>query len=356
MDKGRKMWIDNVRILCILLLIPFHTVMIYNASGEIFYINSTPVKAASMFVFCTYPWWMSGLFVIAGISTVYALKRRTYREYMMERVRRLLIPLLAGILLVIPVQTYLADKFHNGYEGNYWQHYSRFFQITDFGGYDGAFTPGQLWFILYLFVVSMVSIPLIAWAKKREWKIPSQKLCGWGIILVGVIPPVIEPLGDIGGKSLTEFWGWFLIGYFVLSNEDVQEYIGKKWKISSTVAVAAIVIRCVAYQTFGGPELFWGISNTILRWAGILALLGLGMQFLNKKFSWTEYLSKAAFPIYFFHQSWVVIFGYLFVNSIPNDGVAYLLIVLCSFAATILSYEVAKRIGVTRFLFGIKKN
>ncbi len=38
----RKDFIDNIRIICILLLFPFHTAMIYNNWGELFYITGTP--------------------------------------------------------------------------------------------------------------------------------------------------------------------------------------------------------------------------------------------------------------------------------------------------------------------------
>ena len=43
----------------------------------------------------------------------------------------------------------------------------------EFGGYDGGFTPGHLWFILYLFLYSMVAAPLfVRWrarAGPRRW-------------------------------------------------------------------------------------------------------------------------------------------------------------------------------------------
>lgn len=113
----RKDFIDNVRILCIMLLFPYHTCMIYNNWGEIFYVTGVPYNMPSYFVSIVHPWWMTLLFTIAGISSFYAFKRRTMKEYAKERVEKLLIPLIVGVVVIIPVQSYIADVFHNGYSG-----------------------------------------------------------------------------------------------------------------------------------------------------------------------------------------------------------------------------------------------
>ena len=154
---GRKYFIDNLRIFCILLLFPFHNVMIYNDFGERWYVHIAECIQASFFNISVYAWWMPLLFLLAGMSTFYAFEKRTVKQYLMERLCKLYVPLAVSLLLVIPVQPYIADVFFNGYSGNYFQHYREFFKLTDWSGYDGHFTPGHLWFVLYLF--SMRCIP-----------------------------------------------------------------------------------------------------------------------------------------------------------------------------------------------------
>ena len=147
----RKYYIDNIRTLCILLLFPFHTAMIYNNWGENFYINGTEEYLPSLFNVIVYPWWMTLLFVLAGMSSYYALSKKSSKGYIKERVHKLLIPLIVGLIIIIPVQSYIADIFYNGYSGNYLEHYKIFFtRFTDMSGIDGGFTPGHLWFIFYL--------------------------------------------------------------------------------------------------------------------------------------------------------------------------------------------------------------
>ncbi|MGN0518160.1 MAG: acyltransferase family protein [Acutalibacteraceae bacterium] len=347
---ARKHWIDNIRILCILILIPFHAVMIFNDLGEKYYINTYECTVASIFNFSVYPWWMSGLFVISGISTRYALKKRTTRQYIADRFRKLFIPLISGLLLIIPIQCFLADKFHNNYSGNYLQHFKRFFTITDLSGADGCFTFGQLWFILYLFLISIMSIPII-----KKFKKTAEPFIGIKLILVGILPAVINPLGNIGGKSITEFWLWFLIGYFILSMNEVQSWIQQYMVIWFIISLVTVAVRGIFYVISIGDDSFWFISTVILQWFGILAMCTFGMYFLDKKFIFTDYLSKASFPIYIFHQTFIVAVGYFAALQVKNALLQYMLIISLSFLLTIITYEITKRFKLTRFLFGIKK-
>ena len=48
----RKYYIDNVRILCVLLLFPFHSAYIYNNLDEVFYVNGAPSEALTAVDLC----------------------------------------------------------------------------------------------------------------------------------------------------------------------------------------------------------------------------------------------------------------------------------------------------------------
>lgn len=366
----RKNWIDNVRTLCILWLFPFHSAMIFNGFGEEWYILSTPSVAASILNFSTFPWWMSGLFVLAGVSTVYSLKTRSARAYAKERIMKLFLPFLSGVVLIIPLQGYYAVAFRTGQFDNYLHYLKSFLEVTDFGGYDGHLSPGNLWFILYLFVISMISLPLLMWYQRREKKIDGSKIVGWKLLLLGVIPTLIEPIGDIGGKSMTEYLGWFLIGYFVLSDDTVQEWIRKYWYVWTSIFVLLLVLRSGFYiyslvieqyweeGIAGTPitrERIWTVGEVVFRWIGILNMFGLGMKYLDFSNSKMKYLARANFPIYIFHQSVLVILAYYICNYISSAGVQYILILTGSFIGTMIIYELARKSRVLRFLFAIKK-
>ena len=76
----RKHYIDNLRNMTILLLFPVHTFMIWNDFGSRFYIWMGENKLLSTAIVLINPWFMPLLFVLAGISARYALKKRSKKE------------------------------------------------------------------------------------------------------------------------------------------------------------------------------------------------------------------------------------------------------------------------------------
>lgn len=351
----RKYYIDNIRILCILLLFPFHAAMIFNNFGESWYIHSQGEIWATFFIKSVYPWWMSILFALAGISTVYALKKRTAKQYVKERFFKLFVPILSAIIFLIPVQTYLADLYFHHYKGNYFEHLPIYFTLTDWSGYDGHFTPAHTWFLIYLFVISMVSLPLMIWYKNREKKLNGSKMTMGKILPMFLVILIATPILEIGGKSVGEFAVCFLLGYFILSEEEVQDRLEKYYIPLGIAWVIFIITRCGMYQMGLSNSLIWYVEQQILSWAGILAIIALGKRFLEFNNAFTKYFAPAAFPIYYFHQSIVVIVGYIIVRHIQGTFIQYVSIVSVSFVLTVFMYEICRRMVVTRFLFGIKK-
>ena len=89
----RKYYIDNLRWLCIVLLLPFHAAMAWNSWGEGNYIYYEPNQALSTFLIMIAQWYMPLLFVLAGMSARYALQKRSYRAFVLERVEKLMVEL-----------------------------------------------------------------------------------------------------------------------------------------------------------------------------------------------------------------------------------------------------------------------
>lgn len=78
----RKYYIDNLRWMAILLLFPFHAAQIWSG-GEYsgFYIWSHTNTVLYVFSTAVYPWYMTLLFAIAGMSCKYALLKRTNKQF-----------------------------------------------------------------------------------------------------------------------------------------------------------------------------------------------------------------------------------------------------------------------------------
>ena len=107
----RRYYLDNLRIIMILLLFTVHTFMIWNNFGTKFYIWAGKNRLLSSLIIIVNPWIMALLFVIAGMCAKYSLEKRSTKAFIKERFSKLLIPFINGILLLVPIQTLYARKF-----------------------------------------------------------------------------------------------------------------------------------------------------------------------------------------------------------------------------------------------------
>jgi glucans biosynthesis protein C len=352
----RKNYLDNLRWSIVLLLFPFHVFMIYNNWGENFYIRQDSLFLPSLFNTLIWPWFMPSLFVISGISAFYSLENRGIRKFSIERVTKLFIPLFFGILLVIPVQTYYAERFHNGYQGRYLNQYKLFFtKITDLTGYSGGFTPGQLWFILYLFIISMITIPLIQILKRVKFK-SSKSLPFAGIILAGFLPLLGKPFLSIGGKSIFEYMIYYLLGFYLLRNDEVTGKIQKYQVLlySSCLFFMMCYIVFCEKKIYRINEVLYYVVYQMYSWTFILSALAIYKRKMDFRNTLTEYFSKSSFPVYLFHQSAIICCAYYIVQLRCPPQLHIIVILFASIILTFCVYEITKRIKLFRIMFAIK--
>lgn len=349
----RKHYIDNLRNIAILLLFPVHTFMIWNDFGSGFYIWIGDNKILSTLIVLVNPWFMPILFVLAGMSARYALEKRTTKEFIVQRIRKLLIPFISGMLFLVPFQTLYARKYFNHYEGGILENWRYFFtHLTDFSGYDGAFTPGQLWFILFLFLISMISILLFQYLPYKNVSSKIERLPIAVIFLLFIPIWLMYYVGNFGGFSIGKNLALFLIGYYVLSNDIVMEKVEKNIKWIAGLCISGTVALVVLYYCFSYYGDLW---INYIGWNSILVLMVFGKRKLNKKSKFTDYFNKASYPIYILHQSILVVAAYYIVQGSGVLFVQILGICFGSFVLTIALYHLIRMIPVVREMVGIIK-
>ena len=363
----RKQYIDNLRWAIILLLIPFHAAQAFKTWDEPNYIVCGPNQAISSIIVFFGPFVMQLLFLFAGMSMRYALKKRTYAQFATERVKRLIVPLVFGLIVLVPPMCYLADKFHTGYSGSFFRHYIKFFTvITDMSGADGGFSFGQFWFLLYLFILSFVLLVIIILQKKLFSGQDQQKnnhcsgskqiLLLIGVISLGLPLPLISELLSVGGKSFVEFLYFLLIGYYIFTREDVAEVVKKYGIVFLAVGVISGALNVYLF-VFSGAD--YPVMNTIAKylceWFMVIGLLGVGTRFLNRDNAVTRYFTNISYPFYSFHFVFVILFQYLF-SDVFNGSISllYVIPVILSFVATIACCQITLSIPALSFLVGVK--
>lgn len=150
-QKSRCYELDWLRVFAVVVLVFFHSSEIFSF-GWFHLKNSESSHFFNHFSAFIDIWHMPLFFLISGASTWFALDFRTKTAYRNERFFRLFIPLIFGILNLIPPQSYLENRLKSGYIGSYFNFYPHFFE----GIYpQGNLHWGHLWFLFYLFVFSL---------------------------------------------------------------------------------------------------------------------------------------------------------------------------------------------------------
>lgn len=348
----RKYYIDNIRWITILLLVPYHAAMAWNAWGEPNYIYFEGNKAISSMIVFFSPYFMSLLFLVAGISTRLALHKRTIRQYVLERTKKLLTPFVFGTMFLMPPMTYIADKFNYGYQGNLIQHYAVFFtRFADLTGADGGFSVGQFWFLLYLFLISLIAVGIVLLQRKmmppKDFDPPLALIFLWGLPL-----PLFSGLLSIGGKSLAEYTYVFLVGYFIFSNDDVINQ-AEKWKwIFLCIGITATIFHVSMFIWLDTQHALLNMAaKYVSEWFMINSFLGIGKRYLNFNGKISNYMLKNSYTFYIFHFIWVVLLqSLLFHVCSGNIILLYVLPVIFAYGATLLCCELCNRITFFSFL------
>lgn len=296
------------------------------------------------------------LFVLAGISTKYALQKRTVKEYLAERVKRLLFPFLFGTIVFMPIMSYVADKFNYSYNGGFFQHYVVFYtKFTDLTGADGGLSVGQFWFLLYLFVISIVSVGVVLFINKFVCTL-EKSIPFWSVFILGLPLPLFSELLSVGGKSLVECTYLFLVGYYVFSDIRTIEKAEKNCLWILAVGISATILNV---YLFIWADTKYSLLNTVTKyiseWIMVIALIGLAKRFLDFKGKVSNYMNKRSFLFYSYHFIWVVLFQYLLYAICGNQTlIIFISTILLSYFATFICCAISIRIPLLCLAMGVK--
>ena len=363
----RRYEIDWIRNISILMLFVYHTSAIFCVFGDFYIISSKKNIMANLFIILMYVWYMPVLFFLAGASTYFASQKRSFKDYILERIKKLFIPLIFGVIVLVPPQTYLARVWRGEYNLKYLEHLKFFFtNLTDFTGYDGAFSPAHLWFILYLFIISIIG-GLIVFKIFNNSKniinidiLKSIIFSKYSILILLLIGFVSDFFPSIMGKSLVGCLIIFIVGYLVYSDDCiVDKIISKRFKFLYLFIIISLlgVVYVFKIRDFLSIYSLWildSILKNIILISAISTIIGFSSVYLNKSNNLLKYLNTSAFPIYIMHQPILLGLAFIVIPSVKSTSLAMLLIILVSLIATFLMFEFVKRVKFFNIFLGIK--
>jgi glucans biosynthesis protein C len=366
---ARRHDLDWLRIAAVFLLIPYHTSRLFD-TWEAFYVKNAETSVALTGIRALLdPWGMPLLFTVAGAATCLALGRRTGAQYLRERVARLIVPLLAGLVVLVPPQSYLAwlgqghRRSFAAFLGPYWT-----MRTGEPLGFTGGWTVGHLWFVLYLFVFSLVALPLFLFLRRpagvRAVRWLAALVARPGGIFLLVIPfRLTEPLPGptVGGYNPFAYLFLFVTGYVLLADARFQQALDRSWRWALGLGVVALAaLSALRFLGLDFADHSWqSTSRDSLRflttWLGVIGALGFAHDRLDRQRPWLPYLNAAAYPVYLLHQTVILLVGFFVVRWSLGIGPKFFAVALLSLGVTLGLYEGARRWSVTRALLGAKQ-
>lgn len=364
----RKHWIDNLRWVTVLLVLLYHVIYFYNNKGVFGGIGGfveDPVKQPQdVVMYILYPWFMMLLFLVAGISSRYALGKQSGRQFIKSRTMKLLVPSTIGLFVFHWMVGYFNTAVARGLGAFDTLPAVAMYFICSLSG------TGPLWFIqdLWLFSLLVVLIKKIdkydrLWESCGKANLPIILLLGLLIWLgsqVMIMHPRLESLDGLYNlyKPLTYFIP-FLMGYFVFSHDEVQQRVEKMHLPMLVCAAVACVV--LVWTTWGkcntDPQYLSGWLNCLYAWLMILAMLGCFKAWFNRTNSFATYMTRSSFGIYIVHYLIIAALGYQMKMHTSLEP--WTMYVILTFAVMLLSpavYEILKRIPFIRWcVLGINK-
>ncbi|WP_206073509.1 acyltransferase family protein [Maribacter sp. 4G9] len=367
----RRYDLDWLRVIVFALLIFYHVGMFFVPWGW-------HIKNNVIYDWLKWPmlflnqWRLPILFVISGMGTYYALSKRNLGQFSWERIRRLGVPLIFGMIFIVPPQVYIERLAKHQFSGSYLDYFT---SVAFKGVYpEGNISWHHLWFLPYLLVFSVLLGPLFVYLRNNpngfsDWiKRIVVKPFGiyWFVVPLYLLEAFMEPFFDITHGLIDDWFNFsfslvlFFYGFLLISTGDIF------WKVVEELKFKALLIGVFTFlsQVFIWVFLEDGyvvhFTEALLKvgniWSWILVLFGFAAKYLNHKSNALSYANRAVYPFYILHQTVTVVLAYFLMDLSWGLFPKASLLVLGTFGFSWLIYHfLILKIPLLQPFFGLKK-
>jgi peptidoglycan/LPS O-acetylase OafA/YrhL len=396
---ARRPEFDVMRALVVAGLVVFHSAMVFAVGTPWFVKDPRTSIGFSAFLLWGSLWGMPLLFLVSGMGVRYAMRSRTGWAFAAERLARLGIPFLTGLVLLVPPMFYLEHLAQPGFHQPYGRFWLAFLNVPAIargllpqghwtsGGV--GFDPAHLWFLYVLLVFSLALLPLFRYLRGPH----GTRLTGraadqaarhpLAMLAVAAVPVIVTeaafgPDNSTGGWERLAYMFPFLYGFLIASDARFESALCRaRW--AALAVAAAATAGLLGWAVAAGPGVvtgagpLWSALQGLAGWAWLAAIVGFAAAFTARRRQagtatprpapareprWQRaagYANQAVLPFYLLHEPVIVVFAWFIVRWHAPVGVAYPALVAASFTATLVIYELAvRRYRTTRLLFGMK--
>ncbi len=365
----RKYFIDWLRIGLIISVFFFHVGMIFRP--EQWHVNSTEsFPFLDPIMWWLHLWRMPLLFLVSGVGTYFAIGKRTSWQYLKERFKRLYIPFTFGFFTLVPLMVYV-ERIDN--YSSFWNYIPHMF---DGGPYPvGNISWHHLWFILYLFIISLLITPFLNYTKSGHYNMVRGKLIvlttkkmglNWILPIIILSQVILRQYFPNSTHALYNDWAYFMYyllffisGFMLFTNDKVITKLANDRRLYLFQTILFTVILFSLPTIFGQASIVQdysrGITEMVISLSCGLTAIGYFKAYFNKDHKYRKHLNQAIYPFYLLHQPALIFIGYVVLQWEISYLSQAILITLFSLAFIIVSYVIILKFNFLRVVFGLKK-
>ena len=377
----RRHDIDALRALAFGLLILYHLAMLYVSDWGWHLKSSYLTEALQMPMLMLNRWRMDLIFLISGISTAFLLQRRKVAAFARERSGRLMLPLIFGMLVVVPIQPYAQGVANGLVEPGFVQFLARYYTAATwpekaFDGWEHGYTWNHLWYLAYLWCYTMLLAllqPVLNSPVGLRLRQSFTSLRGLQLLLLPALPLFIYTVSLQSRFPNTNdlihdwyahpvYFTIFLYGWCLASSDALWAELAalRKRALGLTLATGAVYLGLVTLfwgvQEVSTTEqwLIWALRNAYV-WLMLCTILGWGHATLNRPWRWLPWANQAVYPWYVLHQSLIVLLAYWLVPIKVGPVAEPLLVGMGTvLGCWLITSVIVQRVKWLRPLFGLK--
>jgi hypothetical protein len=369
----RRYDLDWLRILVFGLLIFYHIGMLYVKNWGFHFKSAYQSQTLENFMLIVEPWRMASLWLISGIAIRFILVKVSLIRYAFVRSLRLLLPLLFGVLVIIPPQLYVEMTTSGALDLSYWQFYLALFNDNTalFKNNQAGIWPhldvNHLWYLRSLWQYSLALIVLLPLLNSSYITTASDWLFKQHIsviVLVLSLPIIFIQLYWSTDTSRYPLGFTFLIyGYLIGWHVSFWQQLKMKIKALLLTFLLSLLLFISFYNTVwlsiddSTPAwliIIGMIIYSVVRVLGVLMVLALAYKYLNKKSSLLDYFNDAVYPFYIVHQTIIIVLAYNLAPFSLGPIIEPISVILLTILLCFFCFEVIRRIDMLKPLFGVK--
>ena len=366
----RKYFIDWLRIGLIISVFFFHVGMIFRP--EQWHVNSAESFAfLDPIMWWLHLWRMPLLFLVSGVGTYYAIGHRSSWQYVKERFRRLYIPFTFGFFTLVPLMVYVEriPKYNSFLE--FLPH------MFDGGPYPaGNISWHHLWFILYLFIISLLIAPVLNYTKSGHYNMVRGRLIAiiskkmglnWLLPIIIISQLILRQYFPNSTHALYNDWAYFtyyllffVSGFMLFTSDKIINALAKDRRSYLYQTLVFTILLFALPSIFGESSIVQdysrGITEMVISLSCGLTAIGYFKRYFNKDHQYRKVLNEAIYPFYLLHQPALIFVGYVVLQWEISYASQAILITLLSLLSIIVSYWfVIRKFNMLRIAFGMKK-